>query len=116
MIRLDKTLSAWGTPEFADVLKQEVAQLGASQLPLQQGLSVGSYVTDAPISVVVNSVAEMEDVIRVKAVVFYSSVIAGCSCDGDPTPTGENTEYCDVQLDIDKSSAATAIMLLTEPD
>ncbi len=116
MIRLDKSLRAWGTPDFAAILKQEVAQSGAAQLPLQQGLSVGSYVTDDPVTVVINSVVETENVIRVKAGIFYSSVIAGCSCEGDPTPTSENTEYCEVQLDIDKATAATTVVLSGEHD
>jgi len=111
MIRLDKSLCAWGKPEFMTILKQEVAQLGADQLPLQQGLAIGSYVTAAPITVVINGVAEMEQVVRVKAGIFFQSVIGGCSCDGDPTPTSENTEYCEVQLDIDKASAVTVVAL-----
>jgi predicted TIM-barrel enzyme len=109
MIRLDKALRAWGTPDFEAVLKQEIAQLGADQLPLQQGLLTGNYVTADPITVAINSVAETGNVIRVKAGIFYRSVIGGCSCEGDPTPTGENNEYCEVQLDIDKSSAETAV-------
>ena len=111
MIRLEKSLRAWGTPEFADILRQEVAQLGADRLRLQEGLSVGSYVTAGPITVVINSVAETEGAIRVKAGVFYQSVIAGCSCDGDPTPVSENTEYCEIRLDIDKGTAVTEIVL-----
>lgn len=114
MIRLEKALRAWGTPEFAAILKQEVAQLGGDRLPLQQGLSTGSHATSDPVTVVVNSVTEMEDVIRVKAGIFYQSVISGCSCEGDPTPTSENTEYCEVQLDIDKATAVTAIALVEE--
>src|SRR5512146_722741 len=113
MIRLERTLRAWGTADFAAVLKQEVAQLGGD-LPLQQGLSTGSHATSAPVTVVVNSVTEMDDVIRVKAGIFYQSVISGCSCEGDPTPTSENTEYCEVQLDIDKATAVTAIALVEE--
>jgi hypothetical protein len=113
MIRLERALRAWGTADFAAVLKQEVAQLGGD-LPLQQGLSIGSHATSDPVTVVVNSVTEMEDVIRVKAGIFYQSVISGCSCEGDPTPTSENTEYCDVQLDIDKATAVTAIALVEE--
>lgn len=111
MIRLDKSLSAWGTPAFAVVLKQELEQL-AAQLPLQQGLTTGSYVTADPITVIVNSTAEMDRVIRVRAGICYQSVIAGCSCEGDPTPTSENTEYCEVQVDIDKTTAATTVALL----
>lgn len=111
MIRLGKSIRAWGTPEFSDILKQEVAQLGPEHLPLQQELSVGSYVTADPISVVINGISERESVIRVKAGIFYQSVIAGCSCDNDPTPTSENTEYCEIQLDIDKATGATEIIV-----
>lgn len=114
MIRLDKALSAWGTPGFAAVLKQEMEQLGTDQLPLQQGLSIGNYVTDAPRTVMINSVAETENAIRVQAGIFYQSVIGGCSCADDPTPTGENTEYCEVRLDIDKATAAATIALVTQ--
>jgi hypothetical protein len=114
MIRLDKALSAWGAPDFVAVLKQEIAQLGADHLPLQQGLSTGNYVTDAPISVMINSVAEMEDVIRIRAGIFYQGVLGGCSCADDPTPASESNEYCEVQLDIDKATAAIAVVPLTE--
>ena len=110
MIRLDKALRAWGSPDFETILKQEVALLG-DKLPLQQGLSIGSYVTSDPVTVVINGVTETKTTIRVTAGLFYQSVIAGCSCEGDPTPTSENTEYCEIQLDIDKTDAATAIAL-----
>lgn len=112
MIRLDKTLCAWGRPGFLDILKQEIAQLGADHLHLQQGLSSGNYVTAAPITVMINSAAELENVIRVKAGIFYQGVIGGCSCADDPTTTSESNEYCEVQLDIDKTSAATTVVLL----
>jgi hypothetical protein len=113
MIRLDKALSAWGTPDFGAILKQEIAHLGADQLPLQQGLSNGNYVVDAPITVMINSVTEMENVIRIKAGIFYQGVMGGCSCADDPTPTSESNEYCEVQLDIDKATAATSVALVT---
>ena len=113
MMRLDKSLRAWGTPDFQAVLKQEVAQC-ADHLPLQQGLSNSSYVLDAPITVVIHSATELENVIRVKAGIFYKGVLGGCSCADDPTPAGENDEYCEVQLDIDKTTAATAVALVAE--
>jgi len=113
MIRFDKALHARGTPDFEAALKQEIAQLGAEQLPLQQGLSTGNYVTADPITAVILSVTETGNAIRVKAGIFYKSVLGGCSCEGDPTPTGENNEYCEVQLDIDKATAATTVSLVT---
>jgi len=112
MIQLDKALSAWGTTDFKTILKQEITHLGSSHLPLQQGLSTGNYVADDPITVLINSVAETENVIRVKAGIFYHGVIGGCSCTDDPTPASEINEYCEVQLDIDKATAITVIELV----
>lgn len=112
MIRLDKALHAWGTPDFPAILKQQIAQY-ADQLPLQKGLSTGSHVTDTPVTVLITSAVELQDVIRVQAGIFYWSVIAGCSCENDPTPTSENNEYCEVQLDIDRASADTKVTLVT---
>lgn len=114
MIRFDKALSAWGAPDFKDVLKQEIAQLGAAHLPLQQGLATGNYVSDAPLTVMIHSVVETENIIRVKAGIFYQGVIGGCSCADDPTPSSDINEYCEVQLDIDRASAVTAVALVTD--
>jgi len=114
MIRLDKSLRAWGGADFEAILKREVETLGADSLPLQQGLSSSNYVAESPITMMIHRVAEMENVIRIKAGIFYQGIIGGCSCADDPTPTGENNEYCEVQIDIDKATAATAVALITE--
>lgn len=114
MIRFEKALGAWGTPGFTAILKQEVERLDADQLPLQQGLSTGNYVADTPFTAMINNVAETDKAIRVRAGIFYQSMIGGCSCAGDPTPISENAEYCEVLLDIDKASAAAKIALVTE--
>jgi hypothetical protein len=113
MIRLTKALNAWGTPEFEGALKQEIEQLDAAQLPLQQGLMTGNYALDGH-KVMVIGVSEDAGFIRVKAGIFYSGIIAGCSCADDPTPVNEESEYCVVQLDIDKHTAETTIALLAE--
>ena len=86
MIRLDKVMRFWGSPDFEAELKRELVQC-ADQLPLQQGLSGGNYVTDDPISVMINSVAETESVICIRAGIFYRGVMGGCSCADDPTPS-----------------------------
>ncbi len=114
MIRLDKSLRAWGGTDFDAILKREVEKLGADNLPLQQGLAYSNYVAESPITMMIHRVAEMENVIRIKAGIFYQGIIGGCSCADDPTPTGENNEYCEVQIDIDKATAATAVALITE--
>ena len=112
MIRLDKSLRAWGMADFKAILKREVEELGADHLPLQQGLSVSSHVAGSPITMMIHRVAETDEVIRIKAGIFYQGIIAGCSCADDPTPSSENNEYCEVQLDIDKTTAATEVALI----
>lgn len=112
MMRLDKALGAWGTPDFAATLKREIEQLGVDQLPLQQGLSSGNYALAEPVTATILDVAEMENVIRVRAGIFFSSVIGGCSCADDPTPVDKITEHCEIRLDIDKATAATTIALV----
>ncbi len=114
MIRLSKALDAWGTPDFQDILKQEIEQLDAGRLPLQQGLSTGSYALDNKLSVMILNVSEDAGVIHARAGIFYTGIIAGCSCADDPTPVDENAEYCEVQLDINKATAETTVSLLTE--
>lgn len=113
MIQLDNVLQAWGKPEFEALLKQELARQ-AGLLPLQQGLSCSSSVADTPITAVILGMADLGDVIRVKAGIFYEGLVGGCSCAGDPTIDSEYTEYCEVQLDIDKATAAAAVVLLGE--
>jgi hypothetical protein len=114
MIRLDQSLHAWGEANFEATLKHEVEALGADHLPLQQGLSCSNYVAESPITVMIQRVAETENTIRIKAGIFYQGIIGGCSCADDPTPVSENNEYCEVQIEINKADAATAVALISE--
>jgi hypothetical protein len=106
-------VKAWGTSTFKEQFKQEVQQLPADQLPLQQGLSLSSYVSAEPFRVMVISEAEDETTIQVKVGIFYSGIIAGCSCSDDPSPTDVQPEYCDLQFSIDKTTTETMVELLT---
>ena len=112
MIRLTKSLNAGGTPDFECILKTEIEQLDAEQLPLQQGLSTSSYALDDKLNVRIISVSEEANFIRAKIGIFYSGIIAGCSCADDPTPVEEQNEYCEVQLDINKMTAETTVTFL----
>ena len=114
MIRLTKSLNAWGSPDFEDILKAEIEQLGADQLPLQQGLSTSSYALDDNLNVRIISVSEEANFIRAKVGIFYSGMTPGCSCADDPTPVEEQVEYCVVQIDINKITAETTVILLAE--
>lgn len=113
-MQLTTALNAWGTPAFEAILKHEIEQMDAALLPLQQGLAQSSFTDGANRSVVLLNIADEAGFIRVKTGIFYTGIIAGCSCTDDPTPMSELAEYCEVQFDIDKKSAETTVTLLTE--
>ncbi len=115
MIRLSRAVRAWGTPDFNDVLKKEIEQVDIDELPLQQGLSSGSCVAGDQFSVMIIGISDSNGLIHVKAGIFYSGILAGCSCADDPTPVEEQSEYCEVQFVIDKTTAETAVTLVAEP-
>jgi hypothetical protein len=112
MIPLIKTLSAWGTGDFSEALKKEIEQLDAQQLPLQQGLSSGSYALGDKIEAMVIGASEQDGFIRARVGIFYSGILAGCSCADDPTPVEPQPEYCEVQVEIDRNTAEATIVLL----
>jgi hypothetical protein len=114
MIKLDKSLRAFGGSDFKEIFKQEMSQLDALLLPLQQGLTIGNYVSNTPITLAIHSVSKLENCIRVKAGVFYQGIIGGCSCTDDPTPISDINEYCEVQVDIDFDTAIAQVSLLAE--
>jgi hypothetical protein len=114
MVQLSGTAAAWGTPEFADILKAELEQLDPAALPLQEGLSHGSYVSGERFEIMINGVTDGDDVIRARAGIHYQSIIAGCSCADDPTPVDELSEYCEVEVTLDKASGAAQVALLDE--
>ena len=109
VIRLPKALRAWQTPAFKAAFEQEVSALDRSSLPLQQGMIHGSHVADTEIGVMLIGTVDAGSKVQVRAGIFFSSIIAGCSCADDPTPVDQNSEYCELQFDIDKRSADTQV-------
>ncbi len=112
MFKLDKSLRSWGTPAFNDVLKNEIKGLEPALLPLQQGMSRGNYTSDKKFDVMIININDNLDFIRIKTGVFYTGMITGCSCADDPTPVDEHPEYCELQFDINKTTAEASVTLL----
>ena len=111
---LRNTLNRWGTTEFDDLLKADIDQMTVDQLPLQQAITSSSYALDTNIQSIIINKTDDSDSIQVKAGIYYTGVIAGCNCADDPSPADEIPEYCVVQIEIDKTSAETKIILLDE--
>jgi len=114
MIHLPDSLRAWNSPRFKDVLKQEIENLESRQLPLQQGVTTSSYALDGPFQVMIIGVTEEPAFIRAKVGVFFSGIIAGCSCADDPTPVEPQNEYCEMRFSIDKTTGEAAVTPLVD--
>lgn len=111
MLRLPESLKAWPGPDFKATLKTEVERFAAQQLPLQQGLTQGSYVSDDGFQLSILSSTEQDGVIFTNAGVFFTGLLPGCSCADDPTPMNTYPEYCEITIRIDLRTAATNITL-----
>ena len=114
MIKLQNLINVLGTPEFRETLAREIEGLGIAALPLQQGLSTGSYVVEGGLQAMILAVSEGPTAIRVRAGIFYSSIIAGCNCADDPSPVDAQSEYCEVQIDIQRTNGEATIALLAD--
>ncbi|MBU1236334.1 MAG: hypothetical protein KJ634_10025 [Gammaproteobacteria bacterium] len=109
-LRLPDSVAAWESPAFPATLKREL-EAQATLLPLQQELSSGSVVSGDRIEVMVIA-AEAEPVhIHARVGIFFSGIIAGCSCADDPTPVESQSEYCELLVSIDRATAAATVSL-----
>lgn len=114
MLKLTQTAQAIGSEQIKQVAKKEIQKINKELLPLQQGLSLSSYVGNSDINVVILNIDKKSGAIQIKAGIFYTGIIAGCSCSDDPSPTDEQNEYCELQFEINQNTAETTIHLLKE--
>jgi len=108
-IRLPDSVEAWSTPAFRDVLKREIERLDSGLLPLQQALSATSYALGEGFQSMVLGVSEQDGIIRAVVGVFFSGIVAGCSCADDPTPVEPQNEYCELRFEIDMATGAATV-------
>lgn len=113
-IQLPASTAAWGTPAFAATLKSELEHLPPGQLPLQQGLSSTSVALEDDVQIMVIRADEEGGAIQAKVGVFYTGILAGCSCANDPTPTEPQNEYCELVLTIDPRTAQATAKLVAD--
>lgn len=113
-IRFDNLPEFCSENQFQEVIIREIEQLDQELLPLQEGLALGSHVTDDPLKAMMINCDEEQGCIKVKVGVFYSSIIAGCSCADDPTPIDTNQEYCVLEFEINKETGEANVTLLPE--
>ncbi|MEA3405358.1 MAG: hypothetical protein U9R28_06420 [Pseudomonadota bacterium] len=113
-LSLPLSLQAWPQKDFKTTFIKEVEALNGYDLPLQQGLRWSSYALADGFRVMVSATVETDQTLDVKTGVFYKGIIAGCSCSDDPSPTDEQTEYCQMWFKIDKQTAVTKVTVIQE--
>ena len=102
MLKLPNILSTWNKVTFQQTLKSEIESLPAGSLPLEKGTTEGGYVDDSNISVTVLQTHDDEQFIQAKLGIFFTEIVICCGCGDDPTP---KNAYCEIQVQIDKSTA-----------
>ncbi|HPE81834.1 MAG: hypothetical protein R3E46_09720 [Sedimenticolaceae bacterium] len=113
-MKLDKAVRAWGTPNFQEVLKDEIEQCAVDELPLSQALRYGNYVADEKPAIMVHRVEKRGSCIVARIGLFFAGIDAGSCCANDPTPVQPRHEYCVIQLEIEHDTGETKFRLIDE--
>ena len=111
-MKLAKSVRAWGTPRFREVLKDEIKHLAMSEIPLARALQFGNFVADERPTVMINSIEDQGDHVAVRVGFFFAGINAGACCADDPTPVESHHEYCVVQMQVDLATGETQARLL----
>ena len=111
MLVFPDLLNTWGQANFAQALNTTLQHYRA-YLPLQQGLTHSSYVSDTPLTALVLEAHKTEHDLQLHLGILYSGIIAGSCCSDDPNPACEQGEYCEVLLMVDLATAQAEVKLL----
>lgn len=109
MNSLRRSVAAFGTPDFAAALRADLAALGPDALGLQQALTAGSTAVCDGIDVMLLRQTESSDGLQVRIGVFFTSILSGCACADDPTPENTHSEYCEIDITIDRRTGMARI-------
>lgn len=111
MLQLPRTAQA-APDQVKTVFKEEIATLTTEDLPLQQGMTHGSFAQDDQLSAMVIRVTDEPDRRVIHAGLFFTSLAIGCACTNDPTPLNDEPEYSEAIFEIDRPSGTARVRLL----
>ena len=105
---LSDSLRDWRSEAFAATLKAELEGLRREQLPLTRATRHGGQVDACDLAITVLSSREQHACIHAHVGVFFSEIVAGCSCGDDPFT---QQVYCELTVEIDKATAVATVTL-----
>jgi len=108
MPQLPQSAAAWGTPDFAATLQQELAALPLDALnPIPER---GNHLLPGSVQAMLLTVQSEEGRLHLRVGLFFRSQLLGCSCADDPTPVPEENEYGELALWLELESGEAMIL------
>lgn len=111
MTTFDKTLQSFATPDFKTEFSKALKSLAPGKLDLQSALKLGSVALTDDLSVMILNCKEHPSFLEIEAGIFFHSLIAGCNCADDPTPTDTLQEYCEMAIRIQRPGGEYSISI-----
>lgn len=108
MTRFSDALRAWNTQDFARTLTRRIEALGAELQPLERAAPHGGRIDPGSLKAALLAASEDASALHARVGVFFTEVLAGCSCGDGPTPIDA---YCELQVRIDKASGEASFSL-----
>ncbi|MCW8955439.1 MAG: glucosamine--fructose-6-phosphate aminotransferase [Gammaproteobacteria bacterium] len=96
---------------FKKMLKHRIEHLRPGSLPLDKGTTQGGIVDDNNISASILAISEAEHSVNIKAGVFFTEIVGGCSCGDDPITINA---YCDIIITMNKLSDELQFSIIDE--
>ncbi|MCX7898051.1 MAG: hypothetical protein N2441_09280 [Rhodocyclaceae bacterium] len=109
-VYLPQSRNAWGRPEFAAILKEELRRK-AHALPLERWLAKTNMAMPETLEVMLISAEEADGRVLLRVGAFFSGLTVGCACVDDPTPLTPEPEYAEIVLMLDLSTGWAACAL-----
>jgi hypothetical protein len=107
---LGNSLRAWNTDAFAEVLIAELLRLGAGGLPLHEAATGGCVAAD-DVEITVLGAGDSAAEIHVNVGVFFTEILAGCSCGDEPAASNA---YCELRVSIDKANGLARFAVIQD--
>lgn len=97
-----EVLTRVGASDFDERVVKMIHRLGPETLRLQDASRYGSYALQDELSLSLLSWTENAEEVRLRVSLFFTSVIAGCSCADDPTPLDKVNEHAVLTVTLNK--------------
>jgi len=99
----------WETDDFPDALLRDLQGLQPDALLLHKVGDWGGPRDSDSFTITILKITDDRQQVHVRVSVFFTEIIAGCSCGDEPTPING---YCELLMSINKSTAETHIEIV----